>query len=432
MCPPTITENASISGRILGGSMTLTICGLARVSALALAGLFLLDLDTACSQRPDEPDPESAGARFYAVPANQTSTGWSIRFDEPPATPSWFTQVPTVEPFASYQSSCESVVPASFDNVYGAAQPTIPMPQPRLAPSATFGDTWQPLTAVSNDAAPQFGSQFLPASGETFVTSPSGEWVTTPAPTRCNRGIFASCGRVGRRISRDYKNYYSCRTLGKLSIAVALAAPLANTNLDGDFQHWYQRECVTRDTDNFAEFWKVLGEGELVVPVYVGCWVLGEVLHDTPLFCIAGEWGERVSRGYIVGAPPMLLMQYTLGAGRPGEYSVGSQWRPFVDTNAVSGHAFMGAVPFITAAKMSDNFWVKATFYTCSTFTAWSRVNDDCHYLSQIALGWWMAYLACEAVTETDIQLGRCRGCRVEVMPIAARDMMGVGVTVTR
>jgi len=123
----------------------------------------------------------------------------------------------------------------------------------------------------------------------------------------------------------------------------------------------------------------------------------------------------------------MLLMQSLLGGSRPGEASVESQWKPFDDDNAVSGHAFVGAVPFITAAKMTENRWLKSGLYLCSTFTAWSRVDHDRHYLSQVCLGWWMAYLACDAVDGTE-QKDRC----YEVAPVVTREVTGVGITVRR
>ncbi len=74
----------------------------------------------------------------------------------------------------------------------------------------------------------------------------------------------------------------------------------------------------------------------------------------------------------------------------------------FRDNNGISGHAFMGALPFITAAKMSDDLRVKLFFYAGSALTPLSRVNDNAHYPSQVALGWWMAYLAASAIDSTD------------------------------
>lgn len=56
----------------------------------------------------------------------------------------------------------------------------------------------------------------------------------------------------------------------------------------------------------------------------------------------------------------------------------------------------------ITAAKMSDRPVIKASFYAASSIAPLSRVNDNAHYPSQVALGWWMAYLAASAVDATD------------------------------
>jgi hypothetical protein len=104
------------------------------------------------------------------------------------------------------------------------------------------------------------------------------------------------------------------------------------------------------------------------------------------------------------GLPPMLLMQYVTGASRPGETTAESHWKPFNDNNGVSGHAFMGALPFINAAKMTDELPLKIGFYACSAFAGWSRINDDAHYTSQVVLGWWMAYWSATIVDMTDHQ----------------------------
>ena len=90
------------------------------------------------------------------------------------------------------------------------------------------------------------------------------------------------------------------------------------------------------------------------------------------------------------------------GGSRPTEISEGSEWLPLTDSNGISGHAFMGSLPLITAAKMSDSKGLKAIFYAASTVVPLSRVNDNAHFPSQVALGWWMAYLAASAVDATD------------------------------
>lgn len=77
---------------------------------------------------------------------------------------------------------------------------------------------------------------------------------------------------------------------------------------------------------------------------------------------------------------------------RPEEITQGSQWHALRDNNGISGHAFMGSLPFITAAKMTQSPASKALWYAGSTIAPLSRVNDGAHYSSQVALGWWLAF----------------------------------------
>jgi membrane-associated phospholipid phosphatase len=69
----------------------------------------------------------------------------------------------------------------------------------------------------------------------------------------------------------------------------------------------------------------------------------------------------------------------------------------------------MGALPFITAAKMSDRLGWKVTWYAASTLAPLSRAADGAHYPSQVALGWGMAFLAASAVHSTDNPNARWR-----------------------
>ena len=120
-------------------------------------------------------------------------------------------------------------------------------------------------------------------------------------------------------------------------------------------------------------------------------------------------------------------MQGLLGSGRPSDTADNSYWHPFKNDNGVSGHAFVGAVPFITAAQMSDNIWEKGFFYACSAMPGWSRINDDAHYLSQVWLGWWMAYLACEAVNTTQKEHQS-----FQIMPVVSPGMTGLSFVYQR
>jgi hypothetical protein len=205
-----------------------------------------------------------------------------------------------------------------------------------------------------------------------------------------------------QRIKQDYRNYYSWDGLGYMVVGFGLGAAVANTNADHEMQEWWQEDVRTGTTDDFARWVKTFGEGYFVIGAGMSGWLVGEVFYDRPIPGVIGEWGGRTMRSLFVGVPPMLLMQTVTGASRPDESHANSRWQPFNDNNGVSGHAFMGAVPFINAAKMSDSIPLKAGFYACSLAPAWSRLNDDAHFTSQVFLGWWMAYWAATAVDITN------------------------------
>lgn len=195
-------------------------------------------------------------------------------------------------------------------------------------------------------------------------------------------------------IKTDYENFYLDKgNLIKLGIGIGVAGIFANTSMDNDIQKFYQDNIRGKTTDSMSEILKAPGEVLLTIPLLVSARFL---LKDSA----AGKWAQKSIRAIIVGAPAGLILQRVTGAQRPSEGN--SNWRPFRDANGLSGHAFISAVPFITAAKMNDNPYIKGLLYGLSVLPNLSRINDNKHYFSQTALGWYLAFLSCNAVDKTD------------------------------
>lgn len=206
------------------------------------------------------------------------------------------------------------------------------------------------------------------------------------------------------RVWQDHRNYYSLRNLGRVGVGVAAGAVIANTDTDEKLNDAFQENVRGADTDEWSEYLRVhkdLGDGLYLLPVYGGAMAAAALLDESECAGSFGEWGERSLRATLVGGPPMLLAQRVTGGSRPGERGDASHWRPLSDENGVSGHTFMGAVPFLTAAEMTDNLFAKSAFYAASTLVGLSRINDEAHYPSQAFLGWWMAYAASRTVDAT-------------------------------
>lgn len=264
-----------------------------------------------------------------------------------------------------------------------------------------------------------------PVVSAVFRDDPLPPACCAPDTRRCRLAVLGC--RTRHEVLADHGHYYSWLTARNLLWGIAGGSVLANTSLDQNFRDWLQDDARSRQSDRLADFWRPFGDGAIFVPAFAGLGLAGMWLDDIPLGHAMGEFGTRTTRAYLVGTPAMVFMQYGLGGSRPGNRDHASFWRPFDSHSGVSGHAFIGAVPFITAANMSPNRCAKACWYFLSTLPAWSRLNDDTHYLSQVGLGWWMAYLACQSVDQTETATSR-----FALAPLAEPDAAGVMVVLRR
>ncbi len=208
-------------------------------------------------------------------------------------------------------------------------------------------------------------------------------------------------------IGQDYSNFYADGDRWiRLGVAFGSMSVVANTSTDQNIRNWYQNNIRSQKTDNFAVYAKLFGEGKYMIPISLLASSINLIDDDSSI----GFWGARVARTYLVGSPALLVAQRLTSALRPSsptnDPSQNSHWKHLnvaKAVNGVSGHAFMGSVPFMVIAKMySNNPYAKYGAYLASTLAAWSRVNDDKHYTSQIILGWYMAYESVDAVFNTD------------------------------
>jgi hypothetical protein len=217
-----------------------------------------------------------------------------------------------------------------------------------------------------------------------------------PFAEPCLADDNTSISRAASIVKSDFQNFYLAReNVIPLGIGLSIGAVLANTHADREIRDKYQEDIRSKGMDDAAKIFKSYGTALVTVPLYAGAYGTGRILNSPTI----ETWGGRSFRAMFVGSPALLFLQVAIGAERPpGD----SGWRPFHSSHGVSGHAFIGSVPFITAAQMSDEIYWKAAFYGLSTLTGWSRINDDDHYFSQVGLGWFLGYLSCTVVTKTD------------------------------
>ncbi len=225
-----------------------------------------------------------------------------------------------------------------------------------------------------------------------------------------------------RTIVSDYREFYGGENLFTLAVALGGAAALANTDADAEIQRWYHRELWSEDSVRVAEDIEIVGDYTLTLPAVAAAAVLGSFFPEDSSGSVVGDWGKRSLRAAAVGVPPLLLLQAGLGASRPNEHR-GSRWRPFDDNNAASGHAFIGALPFLSAASLTERWYVRYPLIALSFAPAWARFNNDDHYFSQVALGWWLAYRSVASVARSDAR--RAFG----VAPVVTPNVWGLTVS---
>jgi hypothetical protein len=213
-------------------------------------------------------------------------------------------------------------------------------------------------------------------------------------------------------IWEDYLNYYTVPSLGRLALGIAAAAPLANTSADRSIRDWYQNKVRDPSADHYALAVKNFGEYTYAIPVYFGAALGGKALEGidslftedgsfvSEVGLVTNEWGKRCIRALAVGTPMVGVFQVVLGSNRPTLGS--SYWNPFNSSHGVSGHAYIGSIPFLTAASMTDRLYLQIPLVFGSCLAGWSRIHTDDHYFSQVCLGWWMGFLAVRSVNQTE------------------------------
>jgi hypothetical protein len=237
--------------------------------------------------------------------------------------------------------------------------------------------------------------------------------------------LLDHCSEQWLLVCSDYKNMYLSWNVLGLGAAIGIAAPLANTSADERVQNWLQRQARGGDADRWAsDVERYAGYGT-VIPVVVVAAIGGQFWGDTKCGSVLGDWGTRSTRALLVGAPTVVILQVALGAGEPGSAN-GAAWRPRHDgREAVAAEAFVGAVPFLSAASMTDIRPLRWALVGGSFITTWANLHNDSNYLSQALLGWSIAALATCSVNQSNAV-----GNRVHFVPLALPQGVGAGVQV--
>lgn len=238
--------------------------------------------------------------------------------------------------------------------------------------------------------------------------------------TFCSPFQTAHASSFTNDLGAGYSSFYSTDNLPWLGQTWLVGGLIANTSLDREIQDSYNSNILSNSSDRFSSHTKKIGDPGTTL-IYFGLAAVNRIACDRDCGVVP-EWGDRTAQALLVGLPAVWTSQAILGGDRP--YRGSSDWTilQFDRQHAVSGHAFVGAVPFLTAAQMTDNPYAKATFYALSPLTAFSRINDQKHYFSQALMGWLYA------AKVTDVISGNLQPQDTVVLPYADKKTVLISV----
>lgn len=204
-------------------------------------------------------------------------------------------------------------------------------------------------------------------------------------------------------IQNDFKNYFHKEKLIYLADSLIISGVLANTGLDSSIRKLWRVNIKGPTSNRFFKGPEYIGGISWVsFPMYFMSMAVGELGNEFkyhfggPLY----EWGYRNLRASILGGLQQVIFTHAIGSVRPCK-NANSNWRPFNHKTGVSGHAFYGALPFLTAAHMTNPQPLRYLLIAASALPGIARINSDAHYASQVIMGWSLAYLSSVAVYET-------------------------------
>jgi membrane-associated phospholipid phosphatase len=173
--------------------------------------------------------------------------------------------------------------------------------------------------------------------------------------------------------------------------------------LDEPVQRYAQRHR-SATSDEIAGVFRQEGEAPYYAGIGLGLIGLG-VVAGKPGVTRAGM---RVGTAVALSAGEMLLIKHLVGRSRPNEDVGAFKFHPFTSLKDSAGVETRGAMPsghvtaaFAMATSLADdinNPLVKVLLYTAATGTAFSRVNDNRHWLSDTGMGAALGILTAKVV----------------------------------
>ena len=165
--------------------------------------------------------------------------------------------------------------------------------------------------------------------------------------------------------------------------AVVLGGLSALMLLDEPAQQFAQDNRSDR-SNSVAETFRHFGQPEVYGPVTLGLLGTGIISGNQEIT----RSGARLATTLALVGAVAGVGKLALGRPRPSESLDADRYIPFSGKEAMpSGHT---AVAYAMATALGDDIdrtWARVSLYTLATGVAWSRMNDNRHWMSDVAAG---------------------------------------------
>lgn len=170
----------------------------------------------------------------------------------------------------------------------------------------------------------------------------------------------------------------------KASLIVGIATGLYTQ--DQKIQDWVQ-EGRSSTSDKISKFAKPFGDGRYTLPGLGALYLYGHFLED--------EKAQRTAllglKSFVVSGLLIQVMKFSGHRHRPSSGAPYNMWDgPGFSTSNLSfpsGHASSAfAIATVIASEYRDKAFIRPLAYGIATLTAFSRVNDNAHWASDVFL----------------------------------------------
>lgn len=221
-------------------------------------------------------------------------------------------------------------------------------------------------------------------------------------PGHCEQAyqnLLETTQHLTKDIPCDFSIYLGKDNLRDLGAVFLTVGTMANTHIDYGLSRTWKKSIHSSFTDSFFKLPDNIGKFNYVA-TYLGTMALGHWRSHTLIGNTIYHWGYRSIRTLLLVGVQDPIYGWLIGNGRPLDGKRTSKWRFFKKGGEAgcSGHSFNGAIPFMTAAMMTDSLPLKIGFYTLAALPGLARINKQAHYSSQVLLSWCISYLAARSV----------------------------------